>query len=302
MRRIAVGLASLMVLGGAAGPLPAAEGDLEIGGIVLKPGPQDLVQVSQYEWAWSGGAEKFPCISFPMKSGRFAYEIRHDRKAGNGTIGLAVPTTCNWYQAGMLDLQLNGKRFDLTPDARETVEIASGRRGKVALSWENDTAKVSYTFVLLAGDDKLFLEVKLEPKVELREIAVRLMNYPSGFNHSPKHWLWTPTRKLQATGWAELNPQQENAIFFSDETLDPANNPAAAGPSAFVFAAQEVTGGKVYVGGYGTPMTLAYKPTARRLLFCFWEFAGRPNVEALERFQSAAPKALQTVGDPAMSF
>ena len=42
---------------------------LEVGGIVLKRGPQDTVRVSRRDWTW-GYVEKHPVISFEMKSNR----------------------------------------------------------------------------------------------------------------------------------------------------------------------------------------------------------------------------------------
>lgn len=280
--------------------LGSAIADMEIGGITLKEGPQDLVQVKAAEWAWRGGAETYPCISFTLKSGRFTYEIRHDRKSGNGTIGLSLPTQCNWYQAGMMFLMLDGKRFELLPGNNETVQTVSGRKGMVRLAWENDQARLQYTFALLAGEDRLHVEMLLAPKVELHEIAVELMNYVSGYNHEPKHVLWTPVRTLDQPGRQTIDPAKENAVFFSDATLDPETNPAAAGPSAFVFDATEATAAWLYTGAYGVPGHIDYKPSARRLRFCLWEFPGRGNAEALEHFKASYAKATEELMEPGL--
>jgi len=274
--------------------------DMDIGGIILKEGPQDLVQVQTNEWAWRGGAETYPCVSFTLKSGRFTYEIRHDRKSGNGTLGLSLPTQCNWYQAGMMHLLLDGKRFELLPANGETVQTVSGRKGMVRLAWENDQAKLQMTFVLRAGEDRLYVEMLLEPKGDLHEVAVEFSNYVSGFNHEPKHVLWTPLRTLDQRGRQSLDVAKESAVFFSDAALDPETNPGAAGPSAFVFDATEATGAFVNVGGYGVGGRITYKPAARRLRFCLWECPARGNAEALAAFKDAYPKAAEEMRQPGL--
>ncbi|MCE5240061.1 hypothetical protein LLH23_16490 [bacterium] len=274
--------------------------DIEVGGIVLKEGPQDLVQVKASEWAWGGGAESYPCISFVLKSGRFTYQIRHDRKSGNGTVGLSLPTQCNWYQAGMMHLLLDGKRFELLPANGETVQTVSGRKGMVRLGWENEQAKLQMTFVLVAGEDRLFAEMLLEPKTPLHELAVDFQNYVSGFNREPKHVLWTPVRTLDQPGRQALDVGKESAVFFSDVALDPETNPAAAGPSAFVFDATQATGAFVNVGGYGVSGRITYKPEARRLRFCLWEYPARGNAEALEAFRGAYRQAAEEMMQPGL--
>ena len=281
--------------------IPAlAVGEVEVGGIILKEGPQDLVQVKANEWAWGGGAESYPCISFALKSGRFTYQIRHDRKSGNGTVGLSLPTQCNWYQAGMMHLLLDGKRFELLPANHETVQTVSGRKGMVRLAWENGQAKLQMTFVLVAGEDRLFVEMLVEPKAPPHEVAVDFTNYASGFNREPKHVLWTPVRTLDQPVRQALDVSEESAVFFSDATLDPETNPTAAGPSAFVFDATQATGAFVHVGGYGVSGRITYKPEARRLRFCLWEYPVRANAEALEAFRGAYRQAAEEMMQPGL--
>ena len=275
---------------------PAAAAPLEVGGILLKEGPLDVTRVSQEEWAWRGGAESYPAITFQMASGRAVYAIRHDRRYGNGSIGFSEPTRCNWYESGMLTLLLNGKRFDLLPAMGETVQTSVGKKGKVILSWENEVAKVTYTFVLLAKDDKVFLEIALQPKAELTSIEVRLMNYPGGFSRTPRHRFHTPARVLEKPGRTDLDAAKEPWLFLSDDALDPLTHPGADGPSALAFAGAEVTSAAVYVGGYGAPMVLNCRPTARRLRFCFWEFPKATNQQGLERLKASVDAAMALLG------
>lgn len=270
----------------------------EIGGIVLKNGPQDLVKVTKTAGVWTSGAKKFPTIFVTLNSGRFVYQVRHDQKYKKGAIGLSEPTKANWYQAGMLNLFLNGERFNLLPKNHEKIYTESGKKGIVAFSWENDIAKVTYKFVLFAGDDKLFMEIKLKPKKRINNIEIRLQDYVSGFNHNPEDVLYTSTRKINKKGWQTLDPKQDNYIFYADNALDPADNPKAKGPSAVAFANSNIESLKVYLGAYGVPTILKYKPGSDRMVFVFWEFPNKPNKEALEYCKSSVPAALKTMNSP----
>jgi hypothetical protein len=168
----------------------------------------------------------------------------------------------------------------------------------VSFSWENDIAKVTYKFVLFAGDDKLFMEIKLKPKKKIKDIEIRLQDYVSGFNRKPEDVLYTSARKINKNGWQTLDPKQDHYIFYADNTLDPVDNPQAEGPSAVAFGNSNIESLKVYLGGYGVPTILKYKPGSDRILFVFWEFPKKPNKEALESCQSSVPPALKTLDSP----
>jgi len=270
----------------------------EIGGIKLEETQADMVKVTKRKWAYVGGGKRHPVVSFVLNSGRMIYEIRHDP----GRIGLSQPTPANWYRSGMLRLFLNGKQFPLLPANNEKVDIESGKKGKVALSWENETARVNYNFVLFAGDDKLFMEIKLEPKVEIKDIRITLTNYVSGFNFKPEHILYTSSQKFVGKGWNKIDPQKENYILYTDKTLDPANNPKAMGPSAVLFSNDGLKSVGTLQGGYGIRTDLIYKSTTRRMVFCFWEFPKKPNSEALEYFKTSVPKAKKIMKEPKIFY
>lgn len=286
----------VLALAGAAVPVAA---DLEVGGIVLRAGPQDQVQVTSQEWAWTSGPERYPCVTVTLKSGRFTYAVRHDRRYGGGRLGLSEPTIVNWYQSEMLDLVINGTRLDLLPQNNETIELHSGRRGMAVFSWEDAQVRADISFVLLAGQDRLLMEIALEPKVEITQLEVRLRSFPSGANRDPRHVLHAPARTLDAHGPHDLDPLKDDGLLYLDEALDVATNPAAQGPCALAFDGSEVTAARVTTGGYGVNTTLRYAPTARRLRFALWEFPARTNADALEHFRASLADALASLSDPA---
>lgn len=277
----------------------ARSADYEVGGIRLARGPQDQVSVSSEEWAWANGPEFVPAISFTLNSGRFIYVLRHDRNVnGNGMVALCAPTACNWNPA-MLTLLLNGKPFSICQKNGETVRTISGETGAVRLSWENETAKVEYTFLLRAGEDRVFMEIALFPKIELTNIRALLSNYPSGFNPTPRHLVVTPSRRLKGAGSLPLDVKCENALFYADESLDPASNPAGEGSCAIVIAPAGLSKANVQIGGYGTSTTLDYASHTRRLRFCFWEFDHRGHAEAEGHFVKTRNEARDAVANDA---
>ncbi len=279
--------------------LSIAGADTEVGGIKLKDGPLDKVTVEQESWAWGSGAEKMPALSVRLRSGRFTYNLRHDQRYDNGRIGLQEPSTCNWYQSGMLDLLLDGRRLDLLPANHETLQLTSGRRGRATFSWTDARATVRYDFVLCSGQDRLLLAIDLAPKQPLRSLELRLSNYPGGFNRQPRHVARTPARALAPTGAQSLVLPGDCGLFLADETLDPADQPNAAGPSAVVFDPEQITAGSLQTGGYGVGIQLRCRPDARRLVLAFWEFPQTPIAEAWQRWQRDAAAALRQLRDPA---
>ena len=267
--------------------------DYEIGGIQLKRGPSDNCLVKSQEWSWLSGSEKMPVKAFEMNSGRMIYTIRHDLKHGNGTIGLSTPTNCNWYESGMLNILLNGTRFDFKPENNEKICVSDGEAGIVEMSWEDDRANVTCAFVLRHGDSKLYLDVRLSPKVALKTVEVRLTNYPSGFNKTPRHVLVTAERVLAEAAVSELIPDKERWVFYSDAALDCANNPSAQGPSALALGGEGLIKARLRTGGYGVSTTLEYAPSTRRMVYCLWEFPRTTNADALTELRSSVDDAIQ---------
>lgn len=272
---------------------------VNVGGIELSPGPLDRVEVTRSDWVWRSGAEAMPAVTVTMRSGRFGYALRHDQKSGNGNLGLSEPSQANWYQAGMINLLVNGERLDLLPANAERIELASGERGRAVFAWEDERVKATYTFVLFAGQDRLPLRIELEPKVPIESLAVRLQAYVGGFNHQPRHWLWLPDQRVDQAGTVSFDPIEQSGLFLADAAQDPEDQPTHAGPCAVAFDPAGVTAATVRTGGYGVPVELTCDPAARRLALCFWEFPQTPNETALARFVTQLPAALAQLTDPA---
>lgn len=265
---------------------------VDIGGITLNPGPNDRVSVSRKDWSWRSGAKTFPAVNIAMDSGRAAYTIRHDLITSDGTLGFCVPTTCNWYQSGMISVMLNGKRLGMAGEAGERIELNEGLdQGNVVFAWRHAEADIAFMFVMPRGLDRVYVEARITPHVPIKTLSVRLLNYPAGFNHNPEHVLHTPERMITETGKIGLALPNEDALLFCDRTLDVAANPKGAGPCGVVIGQEGLQSARVRLGGYGTTTELAYAPQTRSMRFCFWEFAGMADADALTKFRKDSPAA-----------
>lgn len=259
---------------------------LEIGGIKLET--KEKVQIKKSEGAWENlkTGEKFPTVWISMNSGKFIYELRHDQKYANGAIGISKPTQGNWYQSGMLNIIINGERFNLLPANNEKIEIEEGEIGKVKFSWETETAKVFLNFYLYALDDKLFMEVQIEPKKEINSLDIKFINYTGGFNREREHIVYTNERKICEKGWNRINIPAENWLLLTDEKMDYGKNEKALGPSAIAYISEKFSEGKIYLGGYSCEIAFKCKPEEKKFIFCLWEFPDKTNKEIGEIFKN----------------
>jgi len=273
--------------------LARADAADEIGGVVLKRGPRDVVLVSRDDWAW-GRAVKHPVISFDMKSNRYEWRLRHD-SPGQPRVGIEAPTRCNWYQSGMIKLKLGGKPFTATD---ETLAMDQGEKGRVTLAWEGELGKLRYEFVALPSDDRLYLQATLQPAGEAGPVEVSLSNYISGYNRrNPDHVLHTPVRVIEKRRRTDLDPATEHAVFYSDRALDPADG-RGEGPSAIVVAPEGLAKFQTVANGYGSTTILEFAPGTTRLRFAFWEFPKWTNREALEYWRQSFREAERVLRSP----
>ena len=274
--------------------LSCAGAPVEIGGIVLRPGPQDAVRVSRRDWTW-GRAETHPVISFDLESSRFRYALRHD-SPGQPRVGIEAPTRCNWYQSGMVRLTLDGEPFVAT---EEELLAHEGDKGRVTMAWRGERGRLRYDFVLLPDDDRLYMQVTLEPAVPPKSIEIGLTNYVSGFNRrNPDHELHTPLRAIGEGGTAALDPAAEFGVFYSDRALDPADE-RGEGPSALLVSPVGLQSLTVRTGGYGVGTVLRFSPDTTQIRFAFWEFAGWTNRDALDYWRQSIADAHGRLHDPA---
>ncbi len=273
MMRILIAAMAVVMLG-------ARAWGLDIGGLELE-GPEQ-VSVSMSEWAWRMGDERIPqpVVSVSLNSGRSMYQIRHDRKYGSGRMGLSRPTGANWHESEMLDIRINGERFDFLPEHDEKVEIAEGDVGKAMFSWENEAAKLRLNFYMFALDDKIFLEVLLEPRVDIDRLGITFRGFPGSTNRDPRHVFYTPERRLEETGTVNLGLPGENWVLLTDENMNYGEHDRAVGPCGIAYLPEGISSARISMGGFGSNLSLTCDPGARRFVFTLWEFPDMTNSEA----------------------
>ena len=271
MMRILIAAMAVVMLG-------ARAWGLDIGGLELEADEQ--VQVTLREWAWRSGDQMMPAVNVILNSGRFLYEIRHDQKHGSGLIGLAKPGVYNWFQAGMLRVFINGERFALLPENDEKIEIVEGDVGKALFSWENEAAKLHLNFYMFALDDKIFLEVLLEPRVDIDRLGITFRGFPGSTNRDPRHVFYTPERRLEETGTVNLGLPGENWVLLTDENMNYGEHDRAVGPCGIAYLPEGISSARISMGGFGSNLSLTCDPGARRFVFTLWEFPDMTNSEA----------------------
>jgi len=264
---------------------------MEVGGIVLTPGPNDRVAVSRKDWAWRSGPKRNPASTFTFDSGRSVYAVRFNHQYSDGTLGLCEPTRCNWYESGMLNVVLDGRPFSFSSDESLTVRLDDGDRGVVCFTWDRPNARVTVRFVMLPGADALFCEIVLLPTEPLESLHLRLLNYPAGFNREPEHRVVTPERTITGTGEQQLTPESEWGLLYLDDALDCMGNSNGAGPCAVAWEIGPwCTGATVRLGSYGTRTQLTCDPATRRIRLRFVEFPGKTNGNAAAAFGKSLPE------------
>ena len=268
---------------------------MEIGGIKIES--QEKVKITKNEGAWVDlkMGEKFPTIWINLNSSKFIYELRHDQKYGNGNIGISKPTQGNWYQSGMLNIIINNERFNFLPENNEKIEIEEGEIGKVKFSWEDEKTKLFINFFLYTFDDKLFMEISLEPKKEINDLTLKFINYTGGFTYERQHIIYTNERKLDKKGWNKINIPSENWLLLTDENMDYGKNDKALGPSAILYIPDNFLETQIFLGGYSCEIDFKCKPSKKRFLFCLWEFPEKGNKEIVNVFKDMVPDAIEKI-------
>ena len=242
---------------------------------------------------------------FSMNLGKQRYALRYGAYndpekpnvalSGEGYLGMQGPSSCNWYHGGFLFIKINGK--DIGTTMLKAATVAETRsRAIVDFAWDTDASVVRARFVGLPGDDKLFCEIALEPKQEIKSLRLELRCYPSFFTAWRKR---NGDRKIK-TPAAVYNQEQNIAVpgaenwyaVYYDTIFDVARG-EGSGPCAVLFPPESVPEGKFNVGSYSVATSLLCKPDVRSLRLIFWDFRKVPNADALAAFQSNAQQWLE---------
>ena len=230
------------------------------------------------------------------------WDKAHDSGSGylEGYIGMPQPSAANWYHSGFLGLKINGA--DLGAARLSDFWVAEqGQRGNLKMYWDSPQAGVTVSFVALAGDDRLFCGITLNPRQEIKTLSLRLQSYPSYFTYYNKRQGDRKLTTASATYGQEdgrqqaLSPAEQWWLAFTDTIFDPARGEGDGG-CAVLFLPEQVLGAKATVGSYACPVELEYKPQTRVIRLCLWDFNRRGNEESLTRLRAALGPTRELLG------
>jgi hypothetical protein len=196
---------------------------------------------------------------------------------GEGYVGMPRPLDANWYSGGFFDLKLNGATIG---DRR--VQAFTGRtlgdRGYIDYVFDGPQALVRLRFVGLAGNEGLFLQVLLEPKVELTQINLSLRCYPAGFINGPSRQALSSVRQLETGTREALDLDDEWWLHFFDTTRDESGG--KTGPCSVLWLPEQMDEVTLQVGSYAVSTEMKLKPERREFRFIFFDHTGLSNDEA----------------------
>jgi hypothetical protein len=216
---------------------------------------------------------------------------------GSAYLGMPSPTSANWYQGGFLRLKINGQ--DLGEAKLADLWIAEqGRRATLKFHFDHPQAAVLISTTLYAGDNRLFVNVGLSPKTEIKTLDLSLLSYPSYFTYWNKRdgdrkGMTSTATYPQADGKRiALDPAGQPWIAFTDTIFDPAKGEGDGG-CAVAFVPEQVLSAEAVVGSYACTVDLKVKPDTRNLRLCFWDFNKQANQPALTALLGALPQTLE---------
>ena len=209
---------------------------------------------------------------------------------GEGAVGLPTPCSCNWYHSGFLFVRINGKSIGKVR-LRDGYVCETGQRAIADLVWDTPEAAVRLRFAGLPRDDKLFCEIAIDPKVEVKELAIKLRCYPSFFtaHHKRKgdRKIKTPAATFNQGQNVKLPAAEHWYGAYYDTIFDVAKG-EGEGPCAMMFVPEPVKELRFNVGSYAVDTNLICKPDARTVRLALWEFPKVVNADVLAAFDKQA--------------
>ncbi len=207
-----------------------------------------------------------------------------ERPSAEGNFGMPRPARCNFYAGGFIGIVINGKDA-VRHRVVDMQVIETGPRGSLQLVFAHPDATVGLRLAMLPGGNHLLALINWTPRegATIDTVQVKLTCYPSYFTtfnkrEGDRHCRTPRTDEPQGKSLA-IEPAQDAWLYYYDTVFDVAKG-EGEGPCATLLASEGLTGGSVYLGGYGVSTTLNYNPAAGQARLGFYDFAGRTNADA----------------------
>ncbi len=196
---------------------------------------------------------------------------------GSG-LGMTGPSYRNWYDAGFIDVLLDGKSLDAYAPEFSSVP---GQNGECLLAkWRTDGGEVTLRFSII--EDALRIDGAVAGTGA--KLGLRLFTIPSAGS-------WKDMDKYAVTGVGEVRhgtpvtlQTGDDWLLLADRTYDVPRE-HAEGPCAVLFGAP-VPAVKCDNGEYVVQIDAEYPPETRAFSVAVWDFHGQKNADALAGLKS----------------
>lgn len=158
------------------------------------------------------------CIDDPAFKKEFPGKYPFIGNPSVNTTGLDLTARYSrvWLSGGFLGIEVNKKTLKKII-AKDIKTVEQGERGVVDVIWEPEWARITARFIVLPKDDKVYVEVAVEPKEEVSSLKIKLCCGSFGKGKYPDRWFSTPIRTVQQhLGKGVLDPKKEPWIFYFD--------------------------------------------------------------------------------------
>ena len=197
-------------------------------------------------------------------------------------LGMTAPSPRNWYDAGFIDVELDGQSLERTHAEWSKARLSDGRNALRGL-WKTPWGDVTLTLTI-ARDKSLEVHGRLGDNVKAKRMVVRLWALPAtGSEPDMAKRLTTALRTEQPSQKVALDTTRENVVVLYDRNYDVPRK-GAFGPCAVRFEPGAPAGAEVHLSSYIVTAKLDYGG-ARVFRLFLHDYAGCTNGEVLDFYR-----------------
>ncbi len=208
--------------------------------------------------------------------------VRGDQAHGKLiALGMSSPAKPNWYYQSFVGIQVDGTSLhDMPSEFRQVRQV--GPDTLLEGTWTTPQGPVYLRLALRGGDDKLLVQVALDPRTKADRLEVSLSAYPQGFGEPRQRRLATAVRDVAAPAGVPLDKTNEPWALLYDELLQRAKT--GAGPCGVVYVPDELDAAVVGLASYNVRTTFRTKPGGRKITLGIWDFTPQHEAAPVHRY------------------
>lgn len=200
----------------------------------------------------------------------------------------------SWNNLGFFNLYINDIGFNYS--APEMTAEQSASQSLARFVWKNSQATLIQTFVLRSHDDKLLMQLAIEPNpgVTVERLALQLRNDWSRANSA--YGNPSVLNGAVTTTQGESVPSHRLDLKIGDGNwLVYHNKGLGIGPSALMFVPNEIQRGHVLLDEKKSITTLFLHPRQRTFHFALWDISKQRDDAFIAYLKTAAPHLNQAL-------